>query len=381
MTPTTPLRPQAHASAILTVDLTAVVKNWRALKRKLAPNCDTGAVVKADAYGLGLQPVALALKSAGCQTFYVAHLDEGITLRSIVGMDARIIVLHGPIFGTEQEFAAYELIPVLNSPKQINSWSTFAQTNNIAMESIVQVDTGMKRLGLSEHEFEALMESPDGFLGLIPLALMSHLACAEAQSHPLNEMQRILFETMLSKFRKKFPNTKGTLVNSSGIFLGHDFHYDFARPGVALYGVKPTPQLPNTINPVVRLQAKILQIQHVKSAGPVGYGATFQAPYGMKLATVSAGYADGLLRSLGNKGHAYIEGYSVPVAGRISMDLTTFDVSNVPESTLDTATVIDLIGTQYTLDDIARDAGTIGYEILTALGHRYHRHYLTTQAK
>ncbi len=381
MTPAPFSSSEARAGAILTVDLAALVENWRTLKRKLDPRCDAGAVVKADAYGLGLEPVAGALNGAGCKTFYVAHLDEGLALRPMVGPAARVVVMHGPPPGTERDFAAYNLIPVLSAPRQIAAWRSFAQANDVLMESIVQVDTGMKRLGLSEREFAAHMNDPDGFLGLTPLALMTHLACAETPEHSLNETQRVLFASMLSTFRGKFADAKGTLVNSAGIFLGNAFHYDFARPGVALYGVNPTPQSSSLMIPVVRLQAKILQVHRVAAAAPVGYGATFQAPDGAKLATVSAGYADGLLRSLGNAGHAYLGEFRIPVAGRISMDLTTFDVSNVPDSILDTATVIDLIGTQYTLDDIARDAGTIGYEILTALGHRYHRRYLPAQAK
>ena len=376
MTPPLKSSPEDRAGAILTVDLAALVENWRTLKRKLSPRCDPGAVIKADAYGLGLEPVARALHAAGCSTFYVAHLDEGLALRPIVGPHVRIVVMHGPNPGTEWDFGAQNLIPVLNSPDQIKAWGNFAQRNDVLMDSIVHVDTGMKRLGLSESEFAGLIEDPDGFLGLTPLALMSHLVSAEVSHDPLNEKQRELFASRLATFRSKFDDAKGTLVNSSGIFLGEAFHYDFARPGVALYGVNPTPAETSLMIPVVRLQAKILQVHRVNNAATVGYGATYNAPDGSKLATVSVGYADGVLRSLSNAGHAYIDEFRVPVAGRVSMDLVTFDVSNVPESILDTASVIDLIGRQYTVDDIARDAGTIGYEILTSLGRRYFRRYL-----
>jgi alanine racemase len=381
MTPALTSSSDTRAGAVLTVDLAALVENWRTLKRKLDPRCDLGAVVKADAYGLGLEPVARALQGAGCATFYVAHLDEGLALRLVVGPSARVVVMHGPNPGAERDFAAHNLIPVLSSPGQLAAWGTFAQTNDVLMDSIVQVDTGMKRLGLSESEFAALIDRAEGFSGLTPLALMSHLACAETPDHPLNETQRVLFASMLSTFRGKFADAKGTLVNSAGIYLGNAFHYDFARPGVALYGVNQVPGYLNAMIPVVRLQAKILQVHRVKRAATVGYGATYEVPDGAKLATVSAGYADGILRSLSSVGYGYIDEFRVPVAGRVSMDLTTFDVSNVPDSILDTATVIDLIGRQYTLDDIARDAGTIGYEILTSLGRRYHRRYLPAQLK
>jgi len=370
-------RPEDRAGALLTVDLAAVVENWRLLKRRAAPGCDMGAVVKADAYGLGLAPVALALKSAGCATFYVAHINEGAALRAILGNGPeRIVVMHGPNPGTERDFAGLRLIPVLNTPAQIKGWRNFALANDVLMDSLVQVDTGMSRLGLTAGEFTVLMNDPDGFAGLTPLALMSHLACADTPVHPLNAQQRERFASALATFRLKFADAKGSLAASSGIFLSPAYHYDFARPGVALYGVNPTPEAPSPMIPVVRLQAKIIQVRRVDAAAPVGYGATYQAQDGAKLATVPMGYADGILRSWGAGGHAYIDGMRVPVAGRVSMDLMTFDVSNVPDSALGPGAVVDVIGTCQSVDDMARAAGTIGYEILTDLGSRYHRRYL-----
>jgi len=375
-------RPEDRSGAVLTVDLAALAENWRLLKRRANPACDVGAVVKANAYGLGLEPVARTLSAAGCATFYVAHLDEGLALRGILGnTSARIVVMHGPNPGTERDFAANRLIPVLNTPGQIKSWRGFAQTNDVLMESLVHVDTGMNRLGLTAAEFAALMADPDGFVGLTPLALMSHLACAEVPTHPLNAQQRERFASMLSTFRLKFADAKGSLANSSGLFLDQAYHYDLARPGVALYGVNPTPEAKNPMIPVVRLQAKIVQVRRVDAASPVGYGATFRAPDGAKLATVSMGYADGLLRSWGSSGYAFVDDLRVAVAGRVSMDLTTFDVSAVPESALGPGAVIDIIGTRQTVDDVAKAAGTIGYEILTALGGRYHRRYLPAPAQ
>jgi alanine racemase len=369
-------RPEDRAGAILTVDLAALTENWRILKRRADAKCDMGAVVKADAYGLGLEPVARALQGAGCKTFYVAHLEEGLALRSIVGAHTRIIVMHGPNPGTERDFAAARLVPVLSTPGQIKSWRTFAQANDVLMESLIQVDTGMNRLGLTATEFATLMNDPDGFAGLTPLALMSHLACAETPEHPLNRQQTERFISALSTFRLKFGDAKGSLANSSGVFLGSGAHFDFARPGAALYGVNPTPHQKNPMIPVVRLQAKILQVRRVDAASPVGYGATFQARDGAKLATVSMGYADGLIRSWGGGGHAFVDDIRVPVAGRVSMDLTTFDVSDVPESALGPGAVVDIIGTRQSVDELAKESGTIGYEILTALGRRYHRRYL-----
>ncbi len=371
-------RPEDRSGAELAVDLAALAENWRILKKKSGPACDMGAVVKADAYGLGLEPVVRTLKAAGCRTFYAAHLDEGLELRRILGAaaDLRLVVMHGPNPGTERDFAAHRLIPVLSTPAQIKAWRGFAAANDVLMESLVQVDTGMNRLGLTAAEFRALMDDPDGFAGLTPLALMSHLAVAETPAHPLNAEQRDRFTSILATFRLKFADVKGSLANSAGIFLGAAYHSDFARPGVALYGVNPTPEAANPMIPVVRLRAKILQVRRVDAAAPVGYGATFLARDGAKLATVSMGYADGLIRAWGAGGHAFVDDIKVPVAGRVSMDLTTFDVSNVPDSSLGPGAMIEIIGSRQTVDDLARESGTIGYEILTALGRRYHRRYL-----
>jgi alanine racemase len=374
--------PEDRAGALLTVDLAALVENWRRLKKKAGRGCDVGAVVKADAYGLGMIPVARALKDAGCATFYVAHLDEGVTLRAALGPAPRIVGMHGPTAGrSERDFAAHRIIPVLSTPQQIRAWRAFAGANDVLMDSFVQIDTGMNRLGLTHKEFSAHLEDPDGFLGLHPLALMSHLACADTPSHPLNRTQQERFASSLTLFRLKFGDAKGSLANSAGLLLGTPWHYDFARPGIALYGSRPTIEGPVwPAVPVVRLTARILQVHRVDAAAPVGYGATVQAPDGAKLATVSMGYADGLLRAASPGGVGVLDGFKVPIMGRISMDLTTFDVSQVPESSAVPGAFIEVIGMHHTVDDLAREAKTVGYEILTALGARYHRRYLPAPA-
>lgn len=370
-----PISPD-RAGAVLTIDLAAIVENWRILSRKLNTPCDCGAVVKADAYGLGAANVATALAGAGCKTFYVAHVEEGLSLRKVLGQDARIIVMHGPNPGTEGDIARHGLIPVLSTPDQILRWRSFATQADVLQETIIQIDTGMNRLGLSEAEFTDHLNDPEGFQSLTPLALMSHLACAGTPDHPMNRNQQERFASALSTFRTKFPDAKGSLSNSSGIFLGDSWHYDFARPGASLYGLKPQPGAPNPMLPVVRLQAKILQVRRVDSTDTVGYGATFRAADGSKLATVSIGYADGFLRSLSNKGRAMLDGLTVPVAGTVSMDLLTFDISNVPDSSLVPGAMIDVLNQDHTADDLADEAETIGYEILTSLGQRYARRYL-----
>jgi alanine racemase len=379
--PTLSSAPEDRAGAILTVDLAALVENWRRLKRHAGARCDMGAVVKADAYGLGLAPVAQALKNAGCKTFYVAHLDEAVTLRSALGRGPRIVCMHGPAPGrSEGDFVSHEIIPVLSTPGQIKAWRKFATAADVLTESFVQIDTGMNRLGLTPAEFTAHLDDPEGFLGLHPLALMSHLACADDPAHPMNRTQRERFASALETFRGRFPDAKGSLANSAGVLLGAGWTFDFARVGIALYGSSPTlatatsPAWP--LVPVVRLEARILQVRRVDASSPVGYGAGALAPDGAKLATVSMGYADGFLRSASPKAMGVIDGVRIPVIGRISMDLTTFDVSALPDSSLSPGTFIEIIGTHHTVDELARESGTVGYEILTALGQRFHRRYL-----
>jgi alanine racemase len=370
-------RPEDRAGAVLTIDLAAVVENWRILKKRARPGCDVGAVVKADAYGLGLEQVANALKLAGCATFYVAHLDGAIALRQIVGSGPRIANLNGPNRGTERDHAAHRIMPVLSTREHIAAWQTYAMKEEILLESIVQVDTGMNRLGLGQTEFDALIADADGFLGLHPQMLMSHLASADEPGHVMNKAQLERFRAMLGAFRARFPDAKASLANSSGVFLGHDWHFDYARPGAALYGVNPVPGQPNPMLPVVNLKARIIQVRRVDTPGHVGYGAAAQVREGAKLATVSMGYADGYLRSLGASGVAVLDGIKVPVMGRVSMDLITFDVTNVPDSATQPGNFVDIISHAVTIDDVARAAGTIGYEILTSLGHRFHRRYLS----
>lgn len=372
---TAPISPE-RAGAVLTVDLAALCKNWHFLNSKIQQGCDCGAVVKADAYGLGVKHVAPALLETGCKTFYVAHLEEGINLRNILGSIPRIIVMHGPSGKLEDEFFAHDLVPVLNTPQQVSSWRKFMQASDVPKETIIQVDTGMNRLGLSNREFVDHMNDSESFQGLAPLALMTHLACAGMPEHPLNQIQLEKFVGALRLFRTKFPEAKASLANSSGIFLGEGWHFDLARPGAALYGVGPQNNSANPMLPVVGLQAEILQIRHVDTAGNVGYGATFQAADGARLATVSIGYADGFHRALSNAGSARLGGMTVQVAGVVSMDLLTFNVSGVPESVAVPGAMIDIISTAHTVDDVAREAGTIGYEILTSLGQRFARHYL-----
>jgi alanine racemase len=353
-----------HAGAILEIDLGAVVANWRLLAEKAAPAA-CAAVVKADGYGLGAAPVAQALAAAGCRRFFVATLDEGVALRAALGDGCEIAVFNGPLPGSAAEFADAQLIPVLNDPGQIEAWE------KIGAASMLHVDTGLNRLGLSPAEFAALAESPKRAAALGAHTLISHLACAETPAHPLNAAQRERFAAA----RQRLPGLKASLAASSGIFLGPDFHFDTVRPGAALYGVNPLLGSPNPMRPVVRLSAKIIQIRKIDRGESVGYGAAHVMDGPGFLATAAIGYADGWPRSLSHRGCGWFAGKRVPLLGRVSMDLATFDVSAVNPAARHSGSTIELINEAHGVDDVAADAGTIGYEILTALGSRYRRVY------
>lgn len=328
-------------------------------------------MVKADGYGLGLAEVGTALGAAGCTRFFVATIDEGIALRQAIGAGPAIYVLNGMMAGdTAGEFMAHGLTPVLNSPGDIARWGAHCR-NNSGGKAILALDTGMRRLGLTPAEAEDLAGAPERLEGIGLDYVMSHLACAEDAAHPMNDDQRCRFDDL----RRRLPPVPASLANSGGIFLGSAYHYDLSRPGAALYGVSRTTGAPKKMKQVIGLKGKILQVRVVDSESTVGYGATGSVPAGSRLATVAAGYADGYLRSLGNSGHGYAAGVKIPVVGRVSMDLITFDITAVPSGALNPGDDIEMIGDHQTVDDLADEASTIGYEILTSLGRRYGREY------
>ena len=362
--------PAARAGALLEIDLGAIVSNWRLLAERAAP-AQCAAVVKANAYGLGAAPVTRALTAAGCRLFFVATLDEGIALRAALGPEPEIAVFNGPLPGTAAEFAAHRLIPVLNEPGQITAW-----TGQKASPAILHVDTGMSRLGLSAREFAGFADELPK-TGIVWRAIISHLACADTPDHALNEQQRARFAAATHRM----PGVSASLAASSGIFLGPAYQFDFARPGAALYGVNPQPGRPNPMRQVVRLSGKILQVREIDRGESVGYGAAHVMQKPGRVATVAVGYADGWLRSLSHRGCGYIGGKRIPLLGRVSMDLVTFDVSAVDAAQARPGASIELLGEHYGVDDAAADAGTIGYEVLTALGSRFHRIYRDPAAK
>lgn len=360
----------SSATAILTVDLAAIVANWRLVAAR-APGAEAAAVVKADAYGLGAERVAPALFAAGCRTFFVATVDEGMALRRVLP-DGRVFVLCGPLPGAEGELAEHRLTPVLNSLDQIALWSSLARRRG-GLEAALHLDTGMSRLGLEPADAERLAGEPGLLDGIRTVLVMSHMACADEDDHPKNAEQLSLFRRLQALLPGGCPRS---LAASSTVFLGPDHHFGMVRPGAALYGVNPTPGRPNPLAPVVRLSARILQVRDVDTPMTVGYGATHRVPGKGRIATVAAGYADGLFRSLGNRGFGLIGGIRVPVVGRISMDLTTFDVGAVPAELVRPGAFIDILSPEHGVDELAAEAGTIGYEVLTALGRRHTRVHL-----
>ena len=363
------MRPSDHAGAVLTIDLGAVVHNYETLRDRLV-GAGCAGVVKTDAYGLGMAEVAPALARAGCDAFFVATLDEGLALRALLA-DPAIAVFNGMLAGSEEVFAEHRLLPVLNDLGQVERWAGLATRHGL-LDAIIHLDTGMCRLGLPPSEAERLAAEPERLAGLNLTLVMSHLACAEERGHPMNREQRATFD----RLRAALPAAPASLANSSGVFLGPEFHYDLARPGVAVYGVNPTPDAPNPMAEVVRLQSKIIQVRDVDTPQTVGYGAAHRVARPGRIATVPVGYADGYRRSLSGRAFAAIDGVRIPVVGRISMDLVTLDVSSLrPDQTVPGVTV-DLIGGACPIDEIATLGDTISHEILTCLGQRYRRRYV-----
>jgi alanine racemase len=369
-----PSRALARAGAVLEIDLAAIADNWRGLGARLKPGARAAAVVKADAYGLGMAEVAPALAAVGCSLFFVATLDEAMALRRLLPA-AEIAVFDGLLPGTAGEFARARLVPVLNDPGQIAAWRGQART--AALPAMIHVDTGMSRLGLSPRDLATLGAAPERLSALAVRAIISHLACADEPAHPLNAAQLAAFRAALPLLRagSSGPPAPASLAASSGIFLGADYHFDIARPGAALYGVNPTPGAANPMAQVVRLQGRILQLRDVDRGETVGYGASHRMERPGRIATVGVGYADGWFRSSSHRGSAGIAGQRVPVVGRISMDLLTLDVTDIDPDLARPGGFVDLIAEQYGVDAVAAAAGTIGYEVLTALGRRHHRVY------
>jgi alanine racemase len=378
------LSPEANAAAalaaatatspgILTVDLDAIVANWRKLEKTAVP-AESAAVIKADAYGCGVEPVARALAGAGCKTFFVATLDEARAAREALPA-TELYVLDGFFQNSGDTFAKLNCKPVIGDLNELAEWDVFCRRSGWSGGAAIHIDTGMNRLGLTLVEAQGIVPRINAGDHGITL-VMSHLACAESLNHPLNAKQVATFREIASNYS----GVPASLSNSSGIYLGAQFQFDMVRPGAALYGINPTPEADNPMQGVVDLKARIVQLRNVERGDSVGYGGTWTARRPTKLAIVSAGYADGYFRAAsandGTRGaEVIVAGKRCPVAGRISMDLMAIDITDLPDKTARRGHMVTLIGEGITVDEVAHHFGTIGYEVLTSLGSRYARIY------
>lgn len=371
-------KPQAvplDARAVLTIDLAALRSNWSELN-KASDKAECAGVIKADAYGLGLDEIMHALKEGGCRTFFVATLDEGRRAR-LIDPGATIYILDGLLPGAENYYAGFDLRPCLGSLAEVWDWAAYCRSTGRRMAAALHIDSGINRLGMPQAEVATLAADPTPLKDFDTSLVMSHLACADEPNSAMNVRQRETFD----RLRAMLPPAPASLANSGGVFLGHDYHYDLVRPGIALYGGRALEGRPNPMRWVVRLQARILQVRDTPAGDTVGYGATFRTERPTRIATLACGYADGFLRALsgpsGKPGPVgFIGTHPVPVVGRVSMDLITVDVTDVPAREALRGAWVEVLGPRTTIDDLTDRAGTIGYELLTRLGRRVHRIYL-----
>lgn len=370
------------AGGRLTIDLDALAANYRLLARQAAPARVAG-VVKADAYGLGADHVAPVLWREGCRTFFVALPEEGIALRAVLP-DAEIYVLNG-LFGPEAApvYEEHALLPVLGSPGDLSTWEAFGWDGEVPRPCAIHVDTGMNRLGLTPDEAFAFAEENALTGALTPRLLMTHLACGDAPDHPFNRRQYEAFQSA----RVKLGTIEASIANSAGTFLGPDFALDMVRPGIALYGGAPVTGRSNPVRPVVTAEARVVQVRHARAGETASYGATATLTRDTLIAVASVGYADGYHRAGSGAGvplreavpagaNGFVHGRRVPVLGRVTMDLTLFDVTELGADAVAAGDHIELFGANIPIDEAAGAAGTIAYELLTGLGRRYHRRYV-----
>jgi alanine racemase len=356
-------------TAILDIDLNAIAANWRSLAAR-HPGATAG-VVKADAYGLGATYVAPNLFAAGCRHFFVAHLAEAAAIRPLVP-GAMLAVLNGLLAEEIREYSGQDITPVLGSLAEIALWRDEAARLGRVLPALLHFDTGISRLGIPHAEFAVLRDDASLLDGIAVQFLMTHLVSAELPDDEINQRQLARFATV----RAAFPNVPASIANSSGMFLGPEFGLNLTRPGAALYGINPKPGTKNPMHPAVRLRARIMQVQHIEPGETVGYNGIWKAQRPSRIAVLSVGYADGYLRSLSNTATAMFNGCRIQLVGRVSMDLTTFDITDTPATVGDS---LDLISPTHDADALAKQAGTNGYEILTSLGRRYQRRYIGVQ--
>ena len=359
-----PIPAAKSAPSVLTIDLAALTDNYKTIESRTKAN--VGAAVKADGYGIGAAEAAQTLYAAGCRDFFVATLDEALSLRKLPEISSsRLFVLGGLYAGAEDEYAAHGIYPVLNAPDDINRWGALCKKQGKSLPCALHIDTGMNRLGLRADNVTA-----DTGAGLNIELVMSHFACADEKDHALTNEQAQQF----AKLSAMFPRAQKSLCNSSGAFRNTDWHYDLLRPGYALYGGNPTPEAANPMKPVVQISARVLQTRDVKKGESAGYGVGHVFAKDSTIATVAIGYADGLPRAGSGRVVFYYNGQPCPCVGRISMDVTMVDISTLPQKPAQ-GDVMEILGPHQDVDALATACGTIGYEILTSLGHRHARLY------
>ena len=370
----------ATAPGVLTIDLGRIAGNWLALSQRVAPAV-CAAVVKADAYGLGAEAVIPALVKAGCRTFFVATLDEARQAR-VLAPSAVVYTLDGLMPGTAEAYADIGVRPILGTAQEVSEWHALARARGKRLRAGIQLNTGLNRLGLSPAEINDITAVPDK-LGAMDLTLvMSHLACADDPAHPMNERQRRAFETL----RAQLPQAPASLAASDGLMLGRAYHFDLVRPGYALYGGQAFRGGTTPVKPVLKLEVRVLRVDDVAGGETVGYSASWVAlPTATggrrRIATLAVGYADGLFRHLSAPnehvgGQVVLHGHLCPIVGRVSMDLTTVDVTDVPGAAVTRGDMAEIVGPRISIEDMGAAAGSIGYEVLTRLGRRYHRRYV-----
>ncbi|XVN42327.1 MAG: alanine racemase [Candidatus Rickettsia vulgarisii] len=356
----------------LEIDLAKIRANYRIIA-ELCKTSEVSAVVKANSYGLGANFIAPVLEAENCQNFFVTTIDEAITLRkALTKKDSNIFVFNGVFYNDVQEFNDNNLIPVLNNLQQLEIWQEYTKSHNKLLPCVVHINTGMNRLGMSEKDLNHIINNPELLSGLKLLYVISHLSASEVKDSHYNSQQLAKFKRYLSFL----PKIKASLANSSCVFLGKEYHFDLIRPGAALYGINPLGSLfKNPMHNPVRLTAPIIQLQELSAEDYIGYNMTFKTNRKSLIATLPLGYADGYSRALSNNGEVFIGSYKAPVVGRVSMDLITVDVTDLPPDQVFLGKEVEIIGNNCTPDKIANIINTIGHEILTNVGNRYKKIY------
>jgi len=358
------------ANSLLVIDVDAIVSNYQTLRSKLT-KAYCAATLKANAYGLGIKKIAPALDKAGCQTFFVATLDEAVELRKILNSNRKsILVLNGFLAGTGSIFKQYNITPVLNNFGQLEKWADFNATLEDRQKAALHLDTGMNRFGLDNKDIARLMKNPQILIKANIYMLLSHLACSDEPKNTMNNRQLLEFNSLI----RRLPRLTASLANSGGIYLGKKFHFDLVRPGLALYGSVPG-HLQNNLANCISLYGRVLQIREVDKGQLVGYGGTYKITKRSRIATIGVGYADGYQRSLSGLSTVFHYGTPLPIVGRISMDSITVDISSLPGNKLEEGNFVELLGKNFTIDQAASLAQTVPYEMITGLGRRHYRSY------